>query len=159
MSYKNFKEAMSLAPKCNFYTTVGGKTEDQILRSEKLLGVKFSRQCKEFYKECGYMSFFGSEIYGIDPDDNSGILEGNSVAYALNDRKECDLCREWIPIYNIGDGDMVFLDYANKNSEGEPRVIECFYNGSQYEFVKILAEDFGSFVLQLVQTQLSSQQN
>lgn len=150
---------MSLAPKCNFYTTVGGKTEDQILRSEKLLGVKFSRQCKEFYKECGYMSFFGSEIYGIDPDDNSGILEGNSVAYALNDRKECDLCREWIPIYNIGDGDMVFLDYANKNSEGEPRVIECFYNGSQYEFVKILAEDFGSFVLQLVQTQLSSQQN
>ena len=42
-------------------------------------------RCKEFYKKYGYLSFFGNEIYGIDPEDDSGILEGNSVAYALND--------------------------------------------------------------------------
>ncbi len=28
MSYTNFIKAMELAPKCKFYTTVGGKTEE-----------------------------------------------------------------------------------------------------------------------------------
>ena len=91
MSYTNFIKAMELAPKCKFYTTAGGKSEEEIDMSEKKLGISFSPQCKEFYKKYGYLSFFGNEIYGIDPEDDSGILEGNSVAYALNDREEYNL--------------------------------------------------------------------
>jgi hypothetical protein len=87
----NFIKAMELAPKCKFYTTAGGKSEEEIDMSEKKLGISFSPQCKEFYKKYGYLSFFGNEIYGIDPEDDSGILEGNSVAYALNDREEYNL--------------------------------------------------------------------
>lgn len=34
MSYQNYKEAMELAPKCKFYTTVGGKSRDEIKKSE-----------------------------------------------------------------------------------------------------------------------------
>lgn len=64
------------------YTTAGGKTEAEIKKSETLLSVSFSSQCKEFYEKYGYLSFFGNEIFGINPDDDSGILEGNSVAYA-----------------------------------------------------------------------------
>lgn len=91
MSYTNFIKAMELAPKCKFYTTVGGKTEEEIKMAEKMLSVSFSSQCREFYEKYGYLSFFGNEIYGIDPEDDSEILEGNSVAYALNDRKEYNL--------------------------------------------------------------------
>ena len=97
------------------------------------------------------MSFDGNEIFGIDPDNNSGILEGNSVAYALNDRAKYNLPVEWVPIYNYGDGSMAYLDYAFINSDNEPRVIEAFYNGHEYEIVNIVADDFGDFVLQLVQ--------
>ncbi len=154
MSYTNFVKAMELAPRCKFYTTAGGKTEAEIEKSEALLSVSFSSQCKEFYEKYGYLSFFGNEIFGIDPDDDSGILEGNSVAYALNDREEYNLPKEWIPIYNFDDGNMAYLDYSSLNLEKEPRVIMAFYNGNKYEIVKTLAEDMGDFILQLVEEQI-----
>ena len=94
---------MELAPKCKFYTTEGGKSEEEIRRSEQILNIKFSNQSREFYEKYGYLSFYGNEIFGIDPDDDSGMLEGNSVAYALNDRKEYNLPKEWIPMRKICD--------------------------------------------------------
>lgn len=154
MSYQNYKEAMELAPKCKFYTTAGGKSQEEIEKSEELLGIKFSKQCREFYEQYGYLSFFGNEIFGIDPDDDSGELEGNSVAYALNDREEYGLPDEWIPIYNFDDGFMAYLDYSSLNDEGEPCVIAAEYNGSEYQAEETIAEDFGEFVLQLVKQEL-----
>lgn len=156
MSYQNFKRAMELAPKCEFYTTAGGKTQEEILKSEKLLGIKFSKQCLEFYSKYGYLSFFGNEIFGIDPNDDSGILEGNSVLYALNDRKEYNLPVNWIPIYNYEDGNMAYLDYSEMNSDNEPRVIMCMYTGEKYEVMEIIAEDLGDFILELVEEQVNS---
>jgi len=154
MSYVNFKTAMELAPNCKFYTIAGGKSEEEILSAEKILGISFSKQCKDFYLTYGYLSFYGNEIFGFDLDDDSGILEGNSVAYALNDRREFNLPKEWIPIYNFEDGNMAYLDYSVLNEENEPRVIMALYNGKEYEIMQILAEDFGDFVLQLVKEQL-----
>lgn len=154
MSYSNFLKAMELAPKCKFYTIDGAKDEEQIKKSEELLGVKFSKQNREFYEKYGYLSFYGTEIFGIDPDDDSGELEGNSVAYALNDREEYALLQEWIPIYDFGDDSMAYLDYSSVNAEGEPRVIQAYYNGEEYEVSETVAEDFGDFMLQLVQEQL-----
>ena len=55
MSYTNFIKAMELAAKCKFYTTVGGKSEEEIKMSEKKLGVSFSTQCREFYEKYGYL--------------------------------------------------------------------------------------------------------
>lgn len=156
MSYFDFEKAMSLASKCKFYTTTGGKTNDEISKAEKLLNLSFSKQCNEFYKKYGYLSFFGNEIFGIDPDDDSGILEGNSVAYALNDREKYNLPVHWLPIYNYEDGNMAYLDYSSLNEEKEPSVIMAFYNGAKYVKVEIVAEDFGSFVLQLVEDQLNN---
>ena len=77
-----------------------------------MLGVKFSSQSREFYEKYGYLSFYGNEIFGIDPYDDSGTLEGNSVAYALNDRAEYNLSDQWIPIYDFEDGNMAYLDYS-----------------------------------------------
>ncbi len=101
--------------------------------SEELLNIKFSKQSLEFYEKSGYLSFYGNEIFGID---------------------EYGLPNEWIPIYNFQDGNMAYLDYSSLNSENEPRVIMAFYNGKEYEVSEILAEDFGEFLLKLVQEQL-----
>ena len=106
------------------------------------------------YEKYGFLSFGGNEIYGVDPEDDSGVLEGNSVAYALNDREENNLPKEWIPIYNFDDGNMAYLDYSSLNEEKEPSVIMAFHNEEKYEIVEKLAEDFGDFVLQLVQEQV-----
>lgn len=155
MSYLDFEKAMFLAPKCKFYTTTGGKSNDEINKAEEILNVTFSRQCKEFYNKYGYLSFYGNEIFGIDPDDDSDILEGNTVAYALNDRKEYNLPIKWLPIYNYEDGNMAYLDYSSLNEEKEPIVIMASYNGEKYEIADTVAEDFGAFVLKLVEEQLA----
>lgn len=154
MSYYNFRKAMELAQECRFYTTAGGKTRSEIEQAEKMLNLVFSRQCKEFYLRYGYLSFYGNEIFGINPNDDSGVIEGNSVAYALNDRKKYNLPKEWLPIYNFNDGSMAYLDYTSLNAEREPKVIMAYYNGEKYEIIETLAEDFGDFVLQLVQEQI-----
>lgn len=154
MSYQNFIKAMKEACKCKYYTITEGKTENEIKKAEDLLGIKFSRQCNEFYAKYGYLSFSGNEIFGIDPDDDSGILEGNSVAYTLNDRIAYNLPKEWIPIYNFEDGMMAYLDYSTLNEAEEPRVIMAFYNGLNYEIDRILAEDLGDFILDLVKKSL-----
>ncbi len=150
MSYQNYIKAMELAPKCRFYTTAGGKSQEEIERSEELLGIQFSKQCRQFYEQYGYLSFFGNEIFGIDSDDLDE-LEGNSVAYALNDRKEYGLPAKWIPIYNYEDGLMAYLDYSSLKDDGEPRVIMAGFNGSEYQIEETIAEDFGDFVLGLVE--------
>ncbi|MGI6258670.1 MAG: SMI1/KNR4 family protein [Anaerolineaceae bacterium] len=155
MSYQDFERAMALAPRCEYFTTAGGRTLEQIQKAEKMLGISFSPQLLEFYKKVGYLSFFGNEIFGIDPDSTSGILEGNSVAYALHERKNYGLPKEWIPVYNNDDGYMTFLDYGTLNAEKEPRLVLCFYDGKSYQIVETVAEDFGAFLLELVEGSLS----
>lgn len=156
MSYSDLQKALSLAPDCNFYTTAGGKSESDIARSEQMLNIKFSKQCLEFYRKCGYLSFFGNEIFGINPD-NLEILAGNSVAFALNDREAYNLPSKWLPIFDFDDGDMAYLDYSSLNNENEPPVISAFFDGEEYVVSEQIAEDLGSFILQLVEEQLSNQ--
>ena len=79
------------------------------------------------------------------------------MAYALNDRKEYQLPNDWIPIFNYDDGSMAYLDYSNRKADGEPKVIMCIYTGEKYEIVEEVAEDFGDFLLQLVEEQLKDQ--
>ena len=131
MSYSDLQKALSLAPNCKFYTTAGGKSETDIAKSEQALNIKFSKQCLEFYKKCGYLSFYGNEIFGINPDDLE-ILTGNSVAFALNDRAVYSLPLKWLPVYEFGDGSMACLDYSSLNNDNEPPVIAAFFNGEEY---------------------------
>lgn len=154
MSYQNYQEAMELAAKCKFYTTAGGKSQEEISKAEDLLGVRFSKQCRNFYEQYGYMSFSGNEIFGIDTEDKSGELEGNSVAYALHEREEYGLPIYWIPLYSFDDGMLAFLDYSTVNADCEPCVITAAFNGIEYEAKEKIAGDFGEFVLQLVKQAL-----
>ena len=153
MSFHNLEKALELAPKCKFYTTAGGVSNECIRRSEEMLGLKFSKQCRHFYEKCGYLSFFGTEVFGIDPDDLD-TLEGNSVAYALNDREEYGLPNNWLPIYNFDEGELAYLDFGNLNKENEPPVISCYYDSTGYEEPEVIAEDFGAFLLHLVEEAL-----
>jgi hypothetical protein len=155
MSYSNFEQALELAKQCKAYRISGGKSDDEIRNAESVIGLKFSRQNYDFYHRVGYLSFFGSEIFEIDPEDSSGILEGNSIAYALHDRKHYKLPTEWLPFYFFDDGYMGYLDYSQINEDGEPPVIAAIYNGNEYVVTEKVAEDFGDFLMQLVQRQLT----
>lgn len=149
MSYENYKTAMKAAKSLRFYTTAGGRSEEAIRKSEEILGIKFSPQYREFNKDHGYLSFFGCEIFGADPE-NLEIAEGNSIACALIERRDYGLPSYLLPIYNFNDGCMAYLDHTFLNDAGEPRVVMMEYTVTGYELVEVLEEDFGDFVLSLV---------
>lgn len=155
MSILNFEKGIELAKKCDFYTTVGGKSDEIILKAEKLFGHKFSNQNYQFFKRLGYLSFFGNEVYGICKDDFTGSYTGCAIEAALYDREKYDLPKKWLPIYFFDDGYMGYLDYSQLNEEGEPPVIMAIYNGKEYIVTQKVSEDLGDFILELVEEQLS----
>ena len=179
MSYQDFQKAMELAPKCEYYYSRGGTTEEKIKKAEELLGIQFSRQCREFYEKYNYISFSGHEIYGINPD-KLDVFVGNSVGYTLSDRKEWGLPEKWVLFLDDGaDGMAVYMDYSQLNAEGEPRIIEAVYTSEEdpeedddedfeeeqesesccrYMITEVLAEDLGEFLLNLVEEALADQQ-
>ena len=151
MSYANFKEAMELAKKCDFYETGKGISDEIIKKAEEELGIAFSRELYEYLREYGYIVFFGYDFYGIIEVDSSGMCQGGIVETAISDRKNYGLPLKWIPILFLDDGYTAYLDYDNLNSEGEPRVIEGIYMGDKFEMTAVLAEDFGDYILQLAE--------
>lgn len=157
MSFNNFEKALKLAKQCDDYFTHEPKTEDVIKSVEQKLNINFSMQNKKFYQQVGYLSFFGVEIYGIYPDGDLRILAGNSFASAIHDRKRYDLPAKWLPIYFFDDGCYGYLDYSQLNKDGEPPVIMATYNGKEYRVIEKVADDFGDFLLNLVQGQLENQ--
>ena len=178
MSYQDFKKALEMAPKCRFYEIDEGIGDATIIKAEKLLGIKFSKQCREFYEKYNYMSFYGREIYGIDPDCLD-VFVGNSVGYTLSERKESGLPEKWVLFQNDGADDAaIYMDYSQLNAEGEPRIIEAVYTNGEhldeydddgfeegeepegycrYMITEVLAEDFGEYLLRLVEEELAEQ--
>ena len=143
MSWSNYERSMKLAQQCRFYTTEGGKTPDEIKKAEKLLGVQFSKQYKDFCKNYGYLSFYGNEIFGIDPD-NLEILEGNCVAYALNDRKVYELPRHCfssgyrqcpVPIDHVFNVFSIDLKSLGRQPSTSLRVLRCIYKSIHAAFL------------------------
>ena len=155
MSSQNYEKAIELAKKCKGYSIGTGKSNETISNASILLDIKFSAQNYRYFKELGYLEFFGTEVFGITVEDFSGKPAANCVESALDFRKEYDLPKKWLPIYFFDDGYYGFLDYGQINEDSEPPVIMAIYNGAGYFVVKKIAEDFGDFLLQLVEDALA----
>jgi len=150
MSYQNFEKAIELAQQCDGYCDGGGKPSEIVAKAEELVGIKFSRQNNQYFKQHGYIEFFGSEVFGIVEDDFSGAHAGCAIEATLIDRNSLNLPQEWLTIYFFDDGHYGYLDYSQLNEEGEPPVIKAIYDGEKYVMVEKVAEDFGDFLLSLV---------
>ncbi len=149
MSYQDLKQALKIAEELPYFTVGTGLSAEEIKKGEEILNLKFSLQLREYYKKYNYLSFYGCELFGID-FENLDVLEGNSLAYALNERKEYGLSDKWLPIYNFDDGSLAFLDFSSLNNNNEPLIISGYYDGEKYQKIETIAEDFGAFLLSLV---------
>lgn len=155
MSYSNYKKALTLATKCNNYEIISNVQEKIIREAEDLLSITFSKQHYDFYKDIGILSFYGSEFYGMSNRELKGLPGSNAILLAMADRKEYNLNEKWVPIYFFDEGNMAYFNYNKLNEEGEPEIINAYYNGKDYIIVEKLADDLGDFLLQIVQEQLS----
>lgn len=150
MSWDNYRIAVKNMQDFEDFECSGGKTEDEIRKAEKELGIKFSSQCLDFYRNFDYSIFDGMEIFGIQSGAQSSVLEGNIVAYTLNDRKQYNLSIMWLPFFNFGDGTMAFYDYSSLNDYGEPVIIRAGYVMGKFVWIDQLSDDFGDFLYNLV---------
>ena len=149
MSYNNFKSACQKMKLIPDYESSGAISELELEKAEAQLAIHFSPQHREFLRQFNYVVFDCIELFGIQNNQNSAILEGNLVEYTLFDRQSYGLSDKWIPFFNFNDGTLAYFDYSLLNDANEPRIIRACYNGS-YNIVEVLAEDFGDFLSTLV---------
>ena len=155
MSYQSFEKALKLAKQCDDYRTGKGKSDSVICAASKLLNIEFSKQTQVYFSKLGHLKFSGFEVYGIVKDDFSGIPANNCVESALVDRRDYNLPKEWLPIFFFDDGYYGYLDYSQLDEHGEPPVIAAHYDGEKYVVDEKVADDFGDFLLQLVEEALA----
>jgi hypothetical protein len=136
---------------------VGPRPETLILAAEKMLEVSFPPIYRRFLSEFGAGNFGPFEIYGVIHSDfwQSGVPD--SIWYTLTERRDAGIPNRLVVIGGVGDGSLFCLDLDAMNNEGESPVvmIEPGLNpahGRQWETV---ASDFGSFLLEEVQRQVT----
>ena len=63
----------------------GGANEEQIERAEKRLSLRFSKEYKEYVKEFGMISFYGTEWSGLNIDGYFNVVNMTEDEKALNE--------------------------------------------------------------------------
>ena len=66
-------------------TSNGRASEEQIIRAEKRLNLKFSEEYKEYFKEFGAISFFGNEWSGLNIDGYFNVVNITEDERVLNE--------------------------------------------------------------------------
>lgn len=107
------------------FAAFGGANENQIKAAEDELGLKFSKEYKEFLKEYGAASVNGHEFLGICASKRLNIVEGTIKAREQNKNVPSDL-------YLIEDvGIDKILTWQNSDGQlfqtvgkGEPELLE-----------------------------------
>jgi len=152
MSKENYKKGIECIENNKESIFIGkGASNSFVDEAEKLLGVKFSFEYKDFLMRYGSLTFDGGEIYGITSDGflNSGIPNG--VWYTLKQRETCHLPNHLLIIYNTESDEYFCLDFSKLNEEGEPQVVAYAHCVDvEYQTYEKISDDFGDFLLELL---------
>ena len=85
-------------------TSNGRASEEEIIRAEKRLNLKFSKEYKEYIKEFGAISFFGNEWSGLNIDGYFIVVNMTEDERALNE----SFPEKYFVVENIG-VDSIFI--------------------------------------------------
>lgn len=133
----------------------GEKSLDLIKKAEITLELKFPPSYKEFLHAFGCGDIAGHEFYGITDFDftNSGIPD--AVWITVRERIDSNLPRQFLIIGEQGNGAYYVL---NCECEGAECPVILWWPGlslaDQIKDAEILAQDFGSFFVELIKNSL-----
>jgi len=155
MSLTDYERAKQLLKQVRRSSTfVGPVSEAQIAIAQDRLLVDFPKIYRQFLLEygAGGVGFF--EIYGITEQEDGSVGYPDVVQFTIEGRKKWGLHHSLIPIFELGDGEVYCLDLRNPIN-GEARIVG-FTPGysSPEQKLEVVAEDFGSLLLELVQIEL-----
>ncbi|MGX7068988.1 SMI1/KNR4 family protein [Gemella bergeri] len=114
----------------NLYTAKGA-TEEQIIAAEKDLNLTFPVEYREYLKEFGAISFYGTELTGLNVDSYINVVDATNSEKKLNKKFPND----YFVLENFGiDGELVLM-----NTKGK---VFLFKNGEMKE----LCENFREYI-------------
>ncbi|MFC4323312.1 SMI1/KNR4 family protein [Litchfieldia salsa] len=130
---------------------MGERSEELIKKAELVLGLEFPPLYRDFIKRYGAGNFGAEEIYGVINDDFENSSVPDAVWFTLTERRDFNLPRNLLVIYDTGMGVLNCLDFNQIKSNGEPPVIE-YVSGTNE--TNILVNDFGDFLLSLIESEV-----
>ncbi|TSB48563.1 SMI1/KNR4 family protein [Alkalicoccobacillus porphyridii] len=132
-----------------------GCSDVAIKKAEHLLNLKFDGVYLDFLLTFGAGNFGSQEIYGIIHDDFEQSSVPDSIWFTLTERKEQNLPSHLLVIHDTTVGELYCLDFSNTNASNEPKVVSYILGVELNEQVyKLVADDFGEFLLNLVSQEL-----
>ena len=124
-----------------------------IAKGEELVGFSFSPQVREYFSRFKSIEV-GNDVFGMFDGDFS-LKYGGAVETTLLHRKDWNLPEKRLVIYDYEyECFVAHLDFSQCDENGEPPVIEVVYEGTEWVFARKVAEDFGDFLLELVEEQI-----
>ena len=156
MSIDNYSKAIKVInanKESSFFA--GSNSEVLVSKAEKALGIMFSSQYRKFVLDYGAGSIGAEEIYGIVDEDFENSSIPNGIWFTLTERQEIEIPENLLVICDRGNDEFFCLDFNKKNKDGEPPVV-VFVPGveNEHQTYEIIAEDFGSYLLQVVEQEL-----
>ncbi|PGZ90922.1 SMI1/KNR4 family protein [Bacillus sp. AFS029533] len=159
MGWSNYEKALALLEQNKVdYDFVSGCSDHLIEKAETALSLKFSKIYKHFINNYGAGVFATYEILGVTHENfhESPTLDyPDAVRFTLTKRRLKRLPENFITIIDY-DPDIVYcLDFSKLNDENEPAVVS-FNLGEDWGEQKLIAEDFGDFLLEIIQDEIEA---
>lgn len=126
------------------------QTDIVIKNAEKKLGISFPDSYKVFLKKYGYLGLGGEEINGLW---NSSIIK--HTLYQRQQSNNADpFPLSFVPIYNLGNGEIYCLDTDQMNVQNECPVVAWYFGR-----IEKISIDFGEFLLNIITEELENIKN
>ena len=156
MSLKNYNRALEIINENReCFLSVGERSKELVLKAEDALGFRLSNQYKDFVLKFGAANFGAEEFYGLIDDDFEDSSTPDTVWMTLSERQESGLPENLLIVYHTGSEEMFCLDFNNLNNDGEPKVVSFLIGvDAEYQTYKVIANDFGDFLLDMINQEL-----
>lgn len=158
MSMSSYREAVELITRhLDLADFAGPRSESLITAAERKLGIRFPPTYRLFLSEFGAGSFGSEEIFGVIDEDFEASSVPDAIWWTLQDRKNWQLPDHLIAIYDVGNGEVFYLDLSAKVTV--PVIVYDTAYAPEDQSGEVIAADFGEFFLELVQSQIRRRNN
>ncbi|WHA41650.1 SMI1/KNR4 family protein [Agrobacterium larrymoorei] len=132
----------------------GPASEDDLLKSSKMIGLKFPPSYEAFLKHLGVGAFSDAEFYGIIATKVPGTSVASMTWRTLDDRETAGLPHHLIHIMSSGYGPLFCLDASRRSNDGEYAVVSWSPSNNENNPPKLIADSFGDFFFNEIKTRI-----
>ena len=163
MSYNNYIEAIKIVErdreKEDVFTQrlLRKKKSEALDKIQSVLSIKLPRSYRDFLEHVGILEISNEEIYSLSFSESNKYkqaslykdidVEADLLSYSADNNQ--NYTRTLIPIFELENGDIFYLDTAQMNKEQECPVVCLYHNGT----TEIIYEDFGAFLLEVINSE------